>query len=260
MRTVAGLIVVAVSAGLASAVEAQLVDTHADSTASGAVRDQTLSPGEYGGGAYNYAGGGSGFGGTVGAGRIYMDSDATNLYIGFQMGGALNDLAAILLDTRAGGYTDAGMNDNGDGGRRASTQQSINADDQYAPGFLPDFSVIIGNFGTVFFELKGDPDPINFLDFDGTSTQPFREYSIPLATLGLAPGANVDFFVAYIGDSGYGSNESIPAGPINAGPNPGFDTISAGYPTFDRFTVVPAPGGAALVGLGGLVALRRRRS
>lgn len=255
MRYVFGLIV---ATGLASAAQAQLVESHTDTTAAGAVRDQTLSPGEYGNGAYSYGGGGTGFGGTVGNGRIYMDSDATNLYIGFQAGNGINDLVTILLDTRAGGFTDAGMNDNGDGGRRASTQQSINADDQYAAGFLPDFSVVIGNFGTVFFELTADPNPINFFDFDGTTSQPFREYSIPLATLGLSGGSNVDFFVAYIGDSGYGSNESIPAGPINASDNPGFSDVSAGYATYDRF-VVPAPGAAAVLGLGGLMASRRRR-
>ncbi len=258
MKAVIGLIVVA---GLASAAQAQLVDTRVDTTPAGAVRDQVLNPAEYGNNTYSYRGGGTGFGGTVGNGVLYMDSDASNLYIGFQMGAGLEDnIAAILLDTRAGGYTDAGMNDNGDGGRRASTQQSINADDQYAPGFLPDFSVIIGGFGTVFFQLEADPSPITFLDFDGTGSQPFREYSIPLASLGLAAGSNVDFFVAYIGDSGFGSNESIPAGPINAGANPGFDTVSAGYTTFDRFTVVPAPGAAGLLAFGGLLAVRRRRA
>ena len=39
-----------------------------------------------------YAGGGSGFGGTVGAGSISFDSDNTNLYIRFTAGNALNDL------------------------------------------------------------------------------------------------------------------------------------------------------------------------
>jgi len=257
MRVVTGFIV---AAALTSAAHAQLVDTRTDATAAGAVRDQVLSAGEYGSGAYSYGGGGSGFGGTVGAGLMYMDSDATNLYLGFQMGGGLNDLVTILLDTRAGGYTDAGMNDNGDGGRRASTQQSINADDAYAPGFLPDFSVIIGNFGTVFFQLEADPNPITFIDFDGATSQPFREYSIPLATLGVSPGGNVDFFVAYIGDSGFGSNESIPAGPINGFDNPGFGDVSSGYTTFDRFTTVPTPGAIGLLGLGGLLAARRRRA
>jgi hypothetical protein len=256
MKTVLGLIV---AAGLAGSANAQLVDSRTDTTNTGATRDQVLSAGEYGNGAYSYGGGGLGFGGTVGNGRIYMDADFQNLYIGFQMGNSLNDLVTIMLDTRAGGFTDAQMNDNGDGGRRASTQQSINADDAYAPGFLPDFSIIIGNFGTVFFELQGDPNPINFINFDGATSQPFREYSIPLATLGLTNLSNVDFFVAYIADSGFGSNESIPAGPINAGGNPGFDGTSPGYTTFDRF-VIPAPGSLALLGLGGVVAARRRRA
>lgn len=259
-RTTTMTVGLIVAAGLAASAQAQLIETRVDTTASGAIVDQGLSPGEYGGASYQYSGGGTGFGGTVGNGAVYFDSDATNLYVGFWMGGGLNDLITIMLDTRAGGYTDAGMNDNGDGGRRASTQQSINADDAYAPGFLPDFSVIMGNFGTVFFQLEADPNPITFLTFDGSTSQPFRELAIPLATLGISPGGNVDFFVAYIADSGYGSNESIPAGPINAGPNPGFETFSLGYTTYDRFTTVPAPGAAALLGLTGLIATRRRRA
>lgn len=69
----------------------------------GATVNGSLSGGEYGGGSYVYTGGGTGFGGTVGNGRLYMDSDATNLYIGFQAGGDLNDLVTILLDTHRAG-------------------------------------------------------------------------------------------------------------------------------------------------------------
>lgn len=244
---------------LAAPALAGLVDTRIDSNADGATVDQTIGAGEYGAGnAYSYTGGGSGFSGAVGNGVLYLESDATNLYVGLQAGGALNDLVTILLDTKAGGYTDAGMNDNGDGGRRASTQQSINADDAYAPGFLPDYSLIIANFGTVFFQLEADPNPITFIHFDGTNTQPVREYAIPLATLGLTAGSGkVDFLVAYIADSGYGSNESIPAyAPLNGGANPGFDPVSAGYGNFNRF-YLPEPTTAALLGLG-LLAVRRR--
>lgn len=245
-------------AALAAPAFAGLVDTRTDTNSDGATVDQSISAGEYGAGnAYSYGGAGSGFGGTVGNGVLYMESDATNLYIGFQAAGGLDNLVTVMLDTKAGGFTDAGMNDNSDGGRRASSQQSINADDAYAPGFLPDYSLIIGNFGTVLFELTADPNPLNFLAFDGTTSAPVREYAIPLASLGLTPASHVDFFVAYISDSGYGSNESIPAyGPLNSGPNPGFDPVSAGYGNFDRFNL-PEPTTALLLGLAAF-ALRRR--
>jgi hypothetical protein len=257
MKKIVALTIVGLAACVANA---GLATTHTDGTGAGATVNGSLSGGEYGGGSYVYTGGGTGFGGTVGNGRLYMDSDATNLYIGFQPGAELNDLVTILLDTRSGGFTDATMNDTSDGGRRASSNLAGNADDAFDPNFLPDFSVVIASFGIVSFELTGGS--LNFLNYDGTftgnSASQFREYAIPLATLGLAGGGNVDFIVGYVADSGFGSNESMPASPMNAGANVGFDTVSAGYPDFHRF-VVPAPGAVALAGVAGLLVARRRR-
>lgn len=250
------------AAGLALSAPAlaALVDVRIDANAgAGATVDQSIGANEYGpGNSYSYTGGGGGFGGTVGNGVLYMESDGSNLYIGFQAGNALNDLVTILLDTQAGGYTDAGMNDNGDGARRASSQQSINADDAYDPSFLPDYSLVMASWGTVLFQLEADPNPLTFIAFDGGGSQPVREYAIPLATLGLSAGTGfVDFLVAYVSDSGFGSNESIPAyQPLNSGPNPGFDAVSAGYGNYNRF-YLPEPTSALLV-LAGLAALRRR--
>jgi|CXWL01.1.fsa_nt_gi hypothetical protein len=238
-----------------------LIDTRTDTTGAGATVDQVISANEYGpGNSYSYTGGGSGFGGTLGGGVLYMESDATNLYIGLSMGNAMNDLVAILLDTKAGGFTDAGMSDNGDGCRRALTELSVNADDAYDPNFLPDYGVCLGNFGSVYFELTAVA-PINFLDFNGTGSQPVREYTVSLASLGVsALQPNIDFFAAYISDSGFGSNESIPAyAPLNGGPNPGFEFSSPGYGNYDRFTIAPEPGTLTLLAIGGLALIRRRR-
>ncbi len=262
---IAALVFAACAAGLTGSAGAALVDTRVDTDATGAAVDGTISPNEYGtGNAYSYTGGGGGFGGTVGGGTIYFNSDATNLYIGFSAGAAVNDLVAILLDTRAGGFTDAQMNDNSDGGRRALSQLAINADDAFDPNFLPDFGLILANFGSVFFELTADPNPLNFLNFDGNGAFP-REYSIPLATLGLTAGDDVGFIVAYIADSGFASNESIPAyGPLNSGGNPGFDSTSAGYGNYNAFTVyedavVPEPTALAMIAPAALLLSRRRR-
>lgn len=223
-------------------------------------------------GTFNYTGAGSGFGGTVGAGVISFDSDATNLYIRLTPGAALNDLAAIFLDTRAGGFTDADMDDQADGGRRALSQLANAADDAFDPNFLPDFGIVSGGFGTVMFELNAGntPNHLNFLDFQGSNpvVNDVNGYAIPLALLGMAPGDHVDFFVAYTSDSGYMSNESIPAfDPLQAGGNPGFGdgqfggtNGSAGVGNYNRFVTIPTPGTLALIGLGGLVSARRRRS
>lgn len=242
---------------------ADLKDTRTDTDATGASVDGVLSADEYGtGNGYGYTGGGGGFGGTLGSGALYLQSDATNLYVGFQPGGDLNDNVVIMFDTRAGGFTDADMADRADGGRRGSSEQTLNADDSYP--ILPDFSIVIGNFGIVSFELAAGGDgSLIFKDYNGTFTgndkNLFREYAIPLSTLGSGAGQNIDFFVAYVSDSSYNSNESIPVSEgLNGGDNPGFDGPSAGYANYDRFVTIPEPSALALLALGGLGLIRRR--
>lgn len=248
---------VACAAGAASA--RPLVDTRVDTT-----------PGiNLGANSYSYLGAGTGFGGTLGNGSISFDSDNTNLGVRFNAAGTLDNLVAIFIDSRAGGFTDAEMDDQADGGRRALTQLANATDDAFDADFRPDFGLIIGNFGTVLFELTAGntPNHLNFLAFDGGTNLP-RDYTIPLATLGLAPGASFKFLAAYTSDSGYLSNESIPAyAPLQNNGNPGFGdgqfggTVgSPGLGNYNVFTTIPTPGAAALMGLAGLAGLRRRRA
>lgn len=250
---------------------AALITAHSDATPTGAVVDGVLGPGEYGSGAYQYLGAGTGFGGVVGNGALYMDSDAGNLYIGFQPGGNLNDNVVIMLDTRAGGFLDADMRDRADGGRRGASEQCLEADDAYPAGVFPDFAVVIGSFGIVLFELTaGSTDGhLNFLNYDGTFTgngTNFREYAIPLATLGRSVPGCIKFFVPYISDSGYASNESIPPyDPLQLNGNPGFGdgqfggTVGTpGYGNHNEFCVYPEPTSLALLGLLAGLVMRRR--
>lgn len=255
MKNVVALAALVALAGTASA--RPLVDTRVDTTPGNTI------------GTYNYAGAGTGFGGTLGNGAISLDSDASNLYLQFTAGGSLNDLVAIFIDSRVGGFTDADMDDQADGGRRALTQLANATDDAFDADFRPDFGVIIGNFGTVLFELTAGNTPghLNFLNFDSSTALP-RDYSIPLATLGLGAGSSLKFAVAYTSDSGYLSNESIPAFPaLQNNGNPGFGdgqfggTVgSPGLGNYNLFTVVPTPGAVTLAGLAALAGLRRRRA
>src|SRR5688572_15489303 len=101
---------------IGSAAQAALISSQGDPNpgSTSVVDDGVIGGSEY---STSYTGGGSGFGGTLGAGTIHMDTDGVNLYIGFQPGGAVNDNVVIHLDTRTGGFTDAGMNDTADPGR-----------------------------------------------------------------------------------------------------------------------------------------------
>jgi hypothetical protein len=185
-------------------------------------------------------GGGTGFGGTLGGGAITMDVVGADLVVGFVQGNALNDLVALFLDTRAGGFVDAQMDDTADGGRRALSNLTPGDNDVYPTGMLPpDFGVIFGNFGTVLFELNAGNTPghLQFLSF----TNVVGAITIPLST--LSSPAKIDFFAGYVGDSGYNSNESLPRSPsLNGADNPGFGTGTEHvYENFNRFVTTPVP-------------------
>ncbi len=264
MRVILGVILTGV---MALPAPGALVDSRTDTTPGGSTVDGTISANEYGAGnAYSYAGGGGGFGGTVGGGTLYMNSDATNLYIGFQPGNNLNDNAVIWLDTRAGGFFDADMNDVADPGRNLLSNATRDVNDAFP--LAADFGVVIGGFGIVVFELNAGNSSghLAFLQFDGTfsGNNPAlaREIAIPLASLALTGGvaSPVNFWAGYGSDTNFMSNESIPAQPFNAGGNPGFDNggNELAWPDYDQFVTVPEPASALLLMAGGLLTLRRR--
>lgn len=208
-------------------------------------------------------GGGSGFGGTLGGGTFYFDADATNLYIAFDPGGDLNDIVALQLSTStSGGFTDADMNDQADGGRRAVSNLAGNADDAFP--VLPEFGVAIAPFGTVVFQLNAGSTPghLGFISFEGdqsgNSANLVREFEIPLSVLGNPE--TIEFFAGYVADGGFGSNESLPASTaLNSGGNVGDGTSSPGYGTHNEFVLVPEPSTIGLLSVASLAFLRRRR-
>ena len=196
-------------------------------------------------------GGGNGFGGTLGGGAITMDVQGTNLVVGFVPGNNLNDIVGLFLDTRAGGFLDAQMDDQADGSRRTLTNLTPNGDDSYPSGLLPDFGIAFGNFGTVLFELNAGNTPghLNFLQFNGS----VGSITIPLAT--LSNPSQIDFFAGYTADSGFNSNESLPGSAgLNGAGNPGFgDGSPRFYDNFNRFITTAAVPEASTVFVWGLV-------
>ena len=206
-------------------------------------------------------GGGSGFGGVLGNGSISFDTVGTNLNIAFVPGNAHNDIVALYLDTRSGGFVDADMSDTADGGRTAISELTLTKNDTYPAGILPDFGIAIGNFGSVLFELNAGNTPghLQFHIFN-----PAPNISIPLALLGN-PLA-VDFFAGYSSGGGYNSNESLPfSTPLNSAGNPGFGDGQFGglntggnYENYNQF-YVPEPGAALLAAVPALALVRRQR-
>ncbi len=253
-------------AGLAGSAQAGLITTRTEANVNGTrAADNTLSANEYGAGnSQSYAGNGAtGFGGTLGSSTLYMGSSESDLQVGWQPGSGVNDLFAIYFNVDGGGsITSALGNDTSDGGRRASTQPGQGASVSYP--ITVQYSLVFGNFGAVLFQLTNS-GPINFLAFYGSaggSGATFREVSIPFATIGGGVGSAVNFFGLYTSESGYLSNESLPgtnawSGNLD-GSNIGFNTGTLTVANWNRF--IPTPGAMALLGLGGLVAGRRRRA
>ncbi len=236
---------------------------------SNVVVDGHLSPNEYGpNNSYTFLGGGGGFGGTLGNGAIYMDQDANNLYIGFRPGNFLNDNVVIFLDTRAGGFNDADMNDTADGGRNVSSNLTRDSNDAFDPNFLPDYTLVVGAFGQVSFQLNAGNTPghLIFEEFSGafTGNDPnlFREFTLSKSRYNIGNGFR--FLAGYISDSGFTSDETIPAQPFTGLGNIGFadpngrDVRWTNYNEFNK--LVPTPGAAMLLALGGLATARRRRA
>ncbi len=260
--------VIVALAGLGASAQAGLVTTRIEANPAGArAADNTLSANEYGAGnSQSYAGNAaSGFTGAVGNGTVYMGASNTNWQVGWQPGGNVNDLFVIYFNVDSGGTITSQLgNDVSDGGRRAST---LPASGQGASVNYPisvTHTLVFGNFGAVLFQLTSS-GPINFLSFFGSaggSGSGFREVSIPYATIGGSMGSTINWFGLYTAESGYLSNEAIPGtnawtGNLDGGTNIGFNAGTLTIANYNRF--IPTPGAMALLGLGGLVAGRRRR-
>jgi hypothetical protein len=268
--------VIVALAGLGASAQAGLVTTRIEANPAGArSADNTLSANEYGAGnSQSYAGNAaSGFGGTVGNGTVYMGASNTNWQVGWQPGGNVNDLFVIYFNVDSGGtITSQNGSDTSDGGRRASTLPASGSGASVNYPITVSHTLVFGNFGAVLFSLAqqpgGFPGQITFLQFTGSASNGaagnsgFREVSIPYATIGGVMGSTINWFGLYTSEGGYLSNESIPGtnawtGNLDGGTNPGLNAGTLTIANYNRF--IPTPGAMALLGLGGLVAGRRRR-
>ena len=93
-------------------------------------------------------GGGGGFGGTLGNGCDHHGCRRRPICnIAFIPGNAFNDIVAMYLDTKSGGFVDADMRDHADGGRTAISElHSTSDNDLIRTGSVARFGFAIGEF------------------------------------------------------------------------------------------------------------------
>lgn len=248
-------------------VDAGLIDTVVDTTAAGATVDGAVNGGEYVG---TVSGGGGGFGGPIGGGMLSVDSDANGVYFGFSgLGDFSGNGIRIYLDSRSGGFNDlsgAGISDFGDDLRGWVSRP---AEQGVTLPFDADFGWLVSPYfggATPLYELQaGGDNSFNEITTGVLSSSPGEfptnstiELFVEYSQLGMTPGDDLDFVVIYANQNNgdrFMSDEGFPFQV--AGGNPGQGPVTLN--DFHRITTAPEPATMVLLGVGGLLMIRRRR-
>ncbi len=206
----------------------------------------------------------NGFGGPLGNGSLTVTDDGTTLSFTFNAGASNNDYLILYIDSVTGGLTTtSGVNDFQDGNRGAiSAGGSI----IFPSGFVGDYAISTpgagtnSNFAGLWQLATGGNNSLGFVSSAGIGgTQSSTTFSIPVASIGLTPnsGQSFNFVATYASGSGFLSNEAI--GTINPTGSPGFDPGTLTFTSGNSYTIVPEPSSIALLGLGAIGLLRKRK-
>lgn len=218
----------------------------------------------------------SGFGDVLGAtSSIDVTTDLTGLvtFTINQGPGDLNDAGVIYIDSISGGVTNtSALTDVADGGRGALSGRDTGGSDLgFAAGFGADYGISVQNSFAGLFDIATNTANFGFVSsvgtsgFDGTAATQTRVVQFNLSDIGLSAGDSFDFVVSYLnGGNGYRSDEFIgvvdQSGFDLDGTNVGQNAVNLAVGDFVTVNSVPEPASLALIALGGVAMIGRRRS
>ena len=201
--------------------------------------------------AETYQGNGdTGFGGAIGNSTLTLSDDGTNISGTLTVGGSMNDVLVLYLQTGTGGFTTtSGFNDQGDGCRQAISGVSASGRSllTFASGFQPNYAIALApaaaGTGGLWQLANGGNNSLVYLtnlnlaplNYSGPYT-----FSFPATLIGMIPGvrSSIQVFGTYLRTDGSRSTETI-AGNLTGtqGWNAFTQTGYADY-TFDAGAVI----------------------
>ena len=201
--------------------------------------------------ATSYSGNGNtGFGGAIGNGTLTLSDDGTNISGTLTVGGSMNDVLVLYIQTGPGGFTNtSGFNDQGDSCRQAISGVSASGRSllTFASGFQPNYAIALApaaaGTGGLWQLANGGNNSLVYLGSVNlvplNNTGPYT-FSFPAALIGMIPGvrSTIQVFGTYVRTDGYRSTEAIAGNLTGAqGWNPFTQTAYADY-TFDAGAVL----------------------
>ena len=194
--------------------------------------------------------GNTGFGGAIGNGTLTLSDDGTNISGTLTVGGSMNDVLVLYIQTGPGGFTDtSGFNDQGDSCRQAISGVSASGRSllTFASGFQPNYAIALApaaaGTGGLWQLANGGNNSLVYLGSVNlaplNNSGPYT-FSFPAALIGMIPGvrSTIQVFGTYVRTDGSRSTEAI-AGNLTGtqGWNPFTQTAYANY-TFDAGAVL----------------------
>ena len=189
-------------------------------------------------------------GGAIGNGTLTLSDDGTNISGTLTVGGSMNDVLVLYLQTGPGGFTStAGFNDQSDACRQAISGVSASGRSllTFASGFQPNYAIALApaaaGTGGLWQLASGGNNSLVYLGSINlaplNNSGPYT-FSFPGALIGMIPSvrSTIQVFGIYVRTDGSRSTEAIAGNLTGAqGWNPFTQTAYASY-TFDPAAVL----------------------